>query len=171
MTIFQEKALNSSMLSEREVQIILAIQGDIPITAKPFEDMAKNMGISEETFLETLKSLCDRGVIRRLGATLKHQNSGFAANAMIAWQVAEDRVEAVGNIMSGFREVSHCYRRDPKPDWPYNLYTMVHAKSEESCLETARKMAKKAGLETFKPLFSRRELKKTSMKYFASDVC
>jgi siroheme decarboxylase len=157
------------MLSELEIQVIKSVQEDIPVTPKPFEDMAKNLGISEEKFLEILRGLCTRGVIRRLGATLRHQNSGFAANAMIAWQVDEDRVEDVGNIMAGFREVSHCYRRDPKPAWPYNLYTMVHAQSEEACLETARKISKKTGVSTFKPLFSRQELKKTSMKYFASD--
>jgi DNA-binding Lrp family transcriptional regulator len=70
---------------------------------------------------------------------LRHQKSGFQANAMTAWQVDEDRIEAVGKIMASFREVSHCYRRDPADGWPYNLYTMIHGKSEADCRNTARK--------------------------------
>jgi DNA-binding Lrp family transcriptional regulator len=155
------------MLSELEIHVIKAVQEDIPIIPRPFEALAKSLEISEERFLEILQDLCDRGVIRRLGATLKHQNSGFKANAMIAWRVAEDRVEAVGSIMAGFREVSHCYRRNPAPDWPFNLYTMVHARSEEACLEIGRKISEKTGVSEYKLLFSRQELKKTSMKYFA----
>jgi DNA-binding Lrp family transcriptional regulator len=157
------------MLSKLEIQVIKAVQEDIPVIPRPFEAMAKSLEISEERFLEILRDLCNRGVIRRLGATLKHQNSGFKANAMVAWQVAENRVEAVGAIMAGFREVSHCYRRNPASNWPFNLYTMVHAKSEEACLEIARKISEKTGVLDYKLLFSRRELKKTSMKYFATN--
>ena len=157
------------MLTELEKKVILAVQEDIPVVDRPFLEMAKNIGISEAEFLSILQGLCDRGVIRRLGATLRHQKSGFKANAMIAWQVDEDKVSTVGEIMSSFSEVSHCYSRDPKPDWPYNFYTMVHAHDEASCLETARKMAQKAGVNRYTALFSQKELKKTSMKYFALD--
>jgi DNA-binding Lrp family transcriptional regulator len=157
------------MLTELEKQVIKAVQEDIPVTRRPFLKMAQNLGISEERFLEVLQNLCDQGIIRRLGATLRHQQSGFTANAMVAWRVDEDRVARVGRIMASFPEVSHCYRRDPKPDWPYNLYTMIHARDEVACLETARKMAQKTGVDTYTLLFSKKELKKTSMKYFALD--
>ena len=105
-------------------------------------------------------------MIRRFGATLRHQKSGFQANAMTAWQVDEARIEEVGRIMAAFRAVSHCYRRDPAEDWPYNLYTMIHGRSEDDCRETARRIAEKAGVTTYQLLFSRRELKKISMTYF-----
>jgi DNA-binding Lrp family transcriptional regulator len=71
--------------------------------------------------------------------------------------------------MSSFREVSHCYRRNPTPQWPYNLYTMIHGQNEEACVKTARRMAKKAHVSTYTLLFSQRELKKTSMQYFPSE--
>lgn len=154
------------MLTDIEKRVIAAIQGDIPIVARPYEVLADAIGISEETLIETLTRLTERGVIRRFGATLRHQKSGFAANAMTAWQVPEERIEAVGKIMAGFRAVSHCYRRDPAEGWPYNLYTMIHGKSEADCRETARKMAAKAGVDTYQLLFSKRELKKISMTYF-----
>ena len=154
------------MLSEREKKVITAVQGDIPVTERPYRQMAEEIGISEEEFTRTLAELCRQGVIRRFGATLRHQKSGFTANAMVAWQVAEDQVQAAGRRLAGFDAVSHCYRRDPGPGWPYNLYTMVHAPSEEECLDTTRRMAAAAGLDNYTVLFSRKELKKTSMQYF-----
>jgi DNA-binding Lrp family transcriptional regulator len=154
------------MLTDLEKRVIASIQGDIDITERPYRRIAAQLGISEETLLETLQDLCQRGVIRRFGATLKHQKSGYAANAMVAWQVDEARVPEVGKLLAGFRAVSHCYRRNPTGQWPYNLYTMVHGRDEAACRETARRMSEKAGVDTYILLFSRRELKKTSMRYF-----
>ncbi|MGD9006479.1 MAG: Lrp/AsnC family transcriptional regulator [Desulfobacteraceae bacterium] len=154
------------MLTTLEKQVIAAIQGDMPITERPYERIAEALKIDESLLLQTLDDLVQRGVMRRFGATLRHQKSGFKANAMTAWRVDEDRIDAVGKIMAGFKEVSHCYRRDPKPDWPYNLYTMIHGLDEQHCREAAAKMAAKADVDDYCLLFSRREFKKTSMKYF-----
>ena len=156
------------MLTELEKKIIASIQEDIPIISRPYLEISKKLKISEETLLKTLKDLCDRGVIRRFGATIRHQKSGFAANAMVAWIVDEKRIEEVGEKMSSFKEVSHCYRRNPTDEWPYNLYTMVHANNEDACREIARTMSSKTRVENYKLLFSQRELKKTSMKYFTA---
>ena len=156
------------MITEIEKKIIAAIQGDIPITERPYLAISKEIGVDEETLLNMLQHLVKTGVIRRFGATLRHQKSGFKANAMVAWLVDEDRITDVGEMMAGFKEVSHCYQRSPAKDWPYNLYTMIHALSEESCRNIARKMSEKANVNEYSLLFSRRELKKTSMKYFAA---
>lgn len=157
------------MLTDIEKIVAAAVQSDIPITRRPFHELAKQTGIDEQRFVEILDNLYKRGVIRRLGATIRHQKSGFNANAMVAWQVDESRIDEVGLVMASFEEVSHCYRRNPKGDWPYNLYTMVHARDALSCMETARKMAQKARVDRFTLLFSRKELKKTSMAYFSMD--
>ncbi|MFZ0611444.1 MAG: Lrp/AsnC family transcriptional regulator [Desulfobacterales bacterium] len=154
------------MLTDIEKRVIAAIQGDIAVTGRPYRRIAESLDIPEDRLLEILRDLCDRGVIRRFGATIRHQKSGFTANAMVAWRVEEERIETVGRIMAGFRQVSHCYRRNPTGDWPYNLYTMVHARNEATCHETARKMAEKSAVTDYALLFSRRELKKTSMRYF-----
>ena len=156
------------MLTELEKKIIASIQGDIPVTSRPYLEISKKLKISEETLLKTLKDLCDRGVIRRFGATIRHQKSGFAANAMVAWIVDEKRIEEVGEKMSSFKEVSHCYRRNPTYEWPYNLYTMVHANNKDTCREIAKTMSSETSVENYKLLFSQRELKKTSMKYFTA---
>ena len=158
-----------NVLTELEKKLIASIQEDIAVTERPYLDMAVKLGISEETLLESLQSLCERGFIRRFGATLRHQKTGFTANAMAAWQVGEDRIDEVGNKMASFRQVSHCYRRNPTKGWPYNLYTMIHANDKAACRQTARKMSQAASVEKYSLLFSRRELKKTSMVYFPSD--
>ena len=157
------------MLAELDKRIIALIQGDIPITERPYLEIAERLGISEEILLERLNKLCDEGVIRRFGATLRHQKSGYEANAMVAWQVDESDIDAVGEKVASFRAVSHCYRRNPKDDWPYNLYTMIHAKDEASCWEIARNISAETSINNYTLLFSREELKKTSMEYFPMD--
>ena len=157
------------MLTDLEKKIIASIQEDMAITERPYLEISEKVGITEEKLLENLQSLCERGIIRRFGATLRHQKTGFTANAMAAWQVDENRVEEVGNRLASFKQVSHCYRRNPTQDWPFNIYTMIHASDEESCRQTARNMSQEAGVENYSLLFSRRELKKTSMVYFPSD--
>lgn len=157
------------MLTELDKKIIASIQEDIAVCERPYLSISEKLGISEDVLLETLQRLCDRGFIRRFGATLRHQKTGFTANAMAAWKVDEDRIEKVGAKMAAFRQVSHCYRRNPTKEWPYNLYTMIHANDEESCRETAYKMSQATSVDIYTLLFSRRELKKTSMVYFPSD--
>ncbi len=161
--------INQAMRNKTEQKVIAAIQGDIPITARPYRELAGRVGMTETAFLEILEGLRAQGIIRRFGATLRHQKSGYAANAMGAWQVPEDRIEAVGERMAVCRQISHCYRRNPNADWPYNLYTMIHAESPEACWEIAREMSRETGVADYTLLFSLRELKKTSMTYFAID--
>lgn len=157
------------MLTKIEKTILASIQEDIAVTARPYLTIAKKLGVTEKVFLETLQRLCDRGIVRRYGATLRHQKTGYTANAMAAWQVDEDRIDQVGSKMASFREVSHCYRRNPTDRWPYNLYTMIHASDEDACRQTAQMMAAATSVENYTLLFSRRELKKTSMVYFPSE--
>jgi DNA-binding Lrp family transcriptional regulator len=157
------------MLTELEKRIIASIQKDMPVVERPYLKIAQDLGISETELLENLKALYERGVIRRFGATLRHQRAGFKANAMVAWKVDENRIEDVGQKMASFAQVSHCYRRNPTEAWPYNLYTMVHAKDEQACREIARQMSHVTSVKDYSLLFSREELKKTSMVYFPSD--
>ncbi|MCG8470645.1 MAG: Lrp/AsnC family transcriptional regulator [Desulfobacterales bacterium] len=153
-------------LSDDEKRVISAIQGDIPVCSHPYKELAGSLGMSEAGFLAVLEGLDKKGLIRRFGATLRHQKSGFTSNAMVAWRVEEERVSDVGETMASFKEVSHCYRRDPADAWPYNVYTMVHATSREACLEIASRISQKTGVSEYKVLFSKKELKKTSMTYF-----
>ncbi len=156
-----------TMLTTVEKKIIASLQGTIPITPRPFLELANEIGISEEDYLDVVSSLSERGIIRRFGATLKHQNSGFKSNAMVAWKVDEERVQDVGKTMASFDEVTHCYRRNPAPTWPYNLYTMVHGPDEDTCHAIAARISDSTGVNDYLLLFSTKELKKTSMNYFS----
>lgn len=155
------------MLTELEKKIIASIQGDIPVAERPYQIMADKLGISEEKFIELLKNLSEKKFIRRFGATLRHQQSGFAANAMVAWNVDSNKADEAGKIMASFVEVSHCYKRVRNKEWPYNLYTMIHAADKESCYEIACEISEATNIKDYKILFSVREFKKISMRYFS----
>ncbi len=154
------------MIDELDKKIINLIQHDLPLDKRPFALMAEKVGVSEEAFIERVMRLKQRGIIRRFGATLRHQEAGFSSNAMVAWVVPDDRVEDTGKILTHFREVTHCYQRSPQKDWHYNLYTMIHANTRKQCYRIAERMAQTIGIEEFILLFSEKEFKKTSMEYF-----
>jgi len=154
------------MLDDLDKKIIALIQGDLPLTAQPYAELAQKIGIAEELLLERIRNLKTQGIIRRFGASLRHQKAGFIANAMIAWQVPEQKIEETGASMAQYKEVSHCYQRITHPDWPYNLYTMVHGNDEEACRQIAQKIALKTGIKDYVLLFSEKEFKKTSMRFF-----
>jgi DNA-binding Lrp family transcriptional regulator len=154
------------MIDELDKKVISLLQGDLPLNPRPFSVMAEKIGITEEEFVARVKALNERGIMRRFGATLRHQEAGFSSNAMIAWLVPDHRVDAIGKTLAQFREVTHCYRRRPQKDWPYNLYTMVHGTSREQCYKLAERMSLSVSIEEYLLLFSEKEFKKTSMEYF-----
>lgn len=154
------------MINELEKKIINLIQGDLPVDPRPFAVLAERLGISESMLLAEIRKLNERGIIRRFGATLRHQEAGFSSNAMVVWRVPEERLEEVGRAIAGFKEVTHCYQREPQKDWPYNLYSMVHGANQEDCHEIARRLSRKVGIGDYTLLFSEKEFKKTSMEYF-----
>jgi siroheme decarboxylase len=154
------------MIDELDKKIIGFLQKDIPVEPVPYKILADQLGISEDEVLSRIMVMVNEGVIRRLGATLYHQEAGFNANAMVAWIVPEEEVDKIGLVMAGFREVTHCYHRRPQRDWRYNLFTMIHGESREECHEIARKISEKTGVNDYSLLFSEKEFKKTSMEYF-----
>ena len=154
------------MLDDLERRIIHHLQGDLPLTARPFAVLAGEIGISEEELLERIKLQKEQGILRRFGVTLDHQLAGFKANAMVAWYVPEDKIEEIGPLMASFKEVSHCYQRRVQGKWRYNLFTMVHGKSKKDCQGIARRIAENTGIKDYVLLLTLREYKKTSPKYF-----
>ncbi len=160
------------MLSDLEKRVILALQRDLDITPDPFLELASQLETPEAEVLAVIRRLMETGYIRRFGATLRHQQSGFAANALVAWVIPGDRITEIGKKMAAYREVSHCYFRkpaNPAASWPYNLYTMVHGRTPEDCILTAARMAAETGMDTYEMLFSETELKKTTMRYFREE--
>ena len=154
------------MIDELDKKIINLIQGDLPLDQRPFAVMARKIGISEGECVRRIIDLKKRGIIRRFGATLRHQEAGFSSNAMVAWLIPDDRVKETGEILARFREVTHCYQRKPQKDWQYNLYTMIHGSDPDECNRIAERMSRAAGTDDYALLFSEKEFKKTSMEYF-----
>jgi DNA-binding Lrp family transcriptional regulator len=157
------------MLTDLEKQVILALQRDLEITPQPFQELAERAGASEAEVLAAIRSLKDKGYIRRFGATLRHQLSGFEANALVVWIIPEDRLSRLGRQLANHRAVTHCYARRPAPDWPFNLYTMIHGKDPEEITRIATEMASEVGVADYDILYSEAELKKTTMRYFRDD--
>jgi len=154
------------MIEELEKKIIRYLQGDLTVTLRPFASLADKIGIREEDLLEKTQMLKEQGILRGVGATLRHQLAGFHTNAMVAWRVPENKVEKSGNLMAGFREVSHCYQRRIQGEWKYNLFTMIHGKNEKDCEHIAKKIADMVEINEYVVLLSLKEYKKTSPKYF-----
>ncbi|GFK93027.1 hypothetical protein NNJEOMEG_00856 [Fundidesulfovibrio magnetotacticus] len=152
--------------SEVERRILSIVQGDLPDGPEPFAEVARMAGASLEQVLDLIRGMKERGEIRRFGATLRHQKAGYGSNAMVAWFVDPEDMERMGAFFAARPEISHCYHRVNCMDWPYNLYTMVHAKSRQACDETVAELARLSGLDEYDVLESRREFKKTSMRYF-----
>lgn len=153
-------------LTELDREILKRVQGTLPDSATPYADIAAAVGTDEAHVVSLLARMVETGEIRRFGATLKHQKAGYGANVMVAWFVEEEDVDRVGAIMAQRPEISHCYHRVTCMDWPYNLYTMIHGRSPEDCQTVVTALSQATGLDDFAMLFSLKELKKVSMRYF-----
>ncbi|MDO5537340.1 MAG: siroheme decarboxylase subunit beta [Desulfovibrionaceae bacterium] len=150
-----------------ESAVLRIVQKDLPDSLTPYADIAREAGTTEEAVLELLRSLKEEGVIRRFGASIKHQRAGWASNAMVAWIVKGRDVDELGKSAAAHANVSHCYYRPSSAeDWPYELYTMVHGRSDEEVAAVTGELRETLGLEEFRVLTSIRELKKISPTYF-----
>ncbi len=147
-------------------QIIIMLQGDIPLAPRPFAVLARRLDIDEQEVIQRIKRLKEDGIIRRYGAVLRHRKVGYVHNAMVAWNVNNDNADLHGEYFSSYKEVSHCYLRKTPPDFPYNLFTMIHCKSSDHLQELLHDMSAKTGIKDFLVIKSLKELKKTSMRYF-----
>lgn len=154
--------------TREESDILRIVQADLPDTLTPYADIAAQTGTTEDKVIGLLQSLKDEGVIRRFGASIKHQRTGWNVNAMVAWVVpAGADVDSIGKKAAEHGHVSHCYYRPSSADdWRYELYTMVHARSQEECGEVIAQLHEITGLEDYFVLTSIRELKKISPTYF-----
>ncbi|WP_285906690.1 Lrp/AsnC family transcriptional regulator [Pseudodesulfovibrio pelocollis] len=146
---------------------ILALAGtDLPDTEQPFLSIAEQAGVDEQTVIDLLADLKKRKIIRRFGATLRHQKAGYGHNAMVAWRVSPERADEVGEIFAARPEISHCYIRRTYPEWTYNVYTMIHGERPGQTDEVVAELEKITGIDDHCTLKSLKELKKTSMVYF-----
>ena len=155
------------MMDEIDRQLVLATQGGLPLVARPYASLAEPLGLSETEVMRRLQGLLATGVIRRIGAVPNHYAIGWTANGMTVWDVADARVDELGERIGALPFVTHCYRRPRAlPAWPYNLFAMVHGASREECAAKADEIRRLLGEDCRASdiLYSSRILKKTGLR-------
>ena len=150
-----------------ELTILRIVQSDLPDSLTPYADIARKAGVDEAEVIAFLARLKHEGAIRRFGASIKHQKTGWTHNVMVAWRVDEALADAAGEVAATHPNISHCYYRPSStPDWPYAFFTMIHGRSAEECQDVIESLRRATVLDEYAALESLKELKKTSMTYF-----
>jgi DNA-binding Lrp family transcriptional regulator len=155
--------------TEQDKDFIRELQKNMEIIDEPFVKAANNLGLTENELFEKMKHYEDNGVMRRFAAILRHRQVGFTANGMIVWKVPEDRISEVGEKLGSFPQVSHCYERPTYSDWPYNVFSMIHCKTQDEANDMAKTIQDLINVDDYRILFSTREFKKTRVEYFVEN--
>ncbi len=153
-------------LSEKDRAIIRRLQEGLPLTERPFAQIADELDIPEDVLLQIVNAWVDERIIRRFGAVVNHRKLGYSANGMAVFNVPPDRLDEVGQAVAQRREVSHCYQRPPMPGFDYNLYAMVHGQTVRQVQLVVDELVADLALNDHVILYSTVEFKKKSMAYF-----
>jgi DNA-binding Lrp family transcriptional regulator len=150
--------------------LIRLTQAGLPLVPQPYRDLGDAIGIGEDEVILRTRRMLDRGVIRRIAAVPNHYALGYRANGMSVWDVPDERADEMGRAVGALPFVTHCYRR-PRylPDWPYNLFAMVHGQTRAEVAEKVAAIEALIGPECrgHEVLYSTRILKKTGLRIAA----
>lgn len=155
------------LLDDIDRRIIQATQAGLPLTTRPYSSIADQTGTTEAEVMRRMQRMLELGIIRRIGAVPNHYALGYRANGMTVWDVADEHIDELGAKVGQLEFVTHCYQRPRHlPDWPYNLFAMVHGKSREEVEAMARTIAELLGDANRGNdiLYSSRILKKTGLR-------
>ena len=156
-------------LNDDDIRAIRALQMDMPLVTHPFAEEAATVGMSEDELLSYAHKFLNDGRMRRCAAILRHRRAGFLANGMGVWKMPEEDAVELGYRIASFPQVTHCYQRPVYEDWPYRVFSMVHARTEEKVREVIQNISAETGLREYDILFSTREFKKTRVPYFTGE--
>jgi len=154
-------------LDEIDRRIIVATQQGLPLTAEPYEDIAHSIGISVTETITRMRRMLENGIIRRVGVVPNHYALGYTSNGMTVWNVPDEHATELGKKIGDLPFVSHCYRRPRHlPDWPYNLFAMVHGRNRTETEEQISAISQLLGQDDLghAVLYSTRILKKTGLR-------
>ncbi len=163
-----KREAKSDSIDELDRQIIIATQSGLPLVPRPYDLLAEQLGVSSTQLKQRIRRMQEAGIIRRIGALPNHYALGYQANGMSVWDVPDDRIDRLGEKVGALEFVSHCYHRPRRlPDWPYNLFAMVHAQRREQALLYVAQIAALLGSDNrgHEVLFSTRILKKTGLRF------
>ena len=130
-------------LSQQELKLVAAMQGGLPLVSRPYAAIGERAGMTEGEVIDQLARWQEDGTIRRFGVIVRHHELGYRANAMVVWNIPDEKVKAVGQLFGSQSFVTLCYQRPRRqPDWPYNLFCMIHGQDRELVLSHVRQLAK-----------------------------
>jgi DNA-binding Lrp family transcriptional regulator len=154
-------------IDETDRRLIRATQGGLPLSVEPYAEVAEALDLTPEEVVARLRRMLSDGIVRRVGAVPNHYALGYRANGMSVWDVLDTRVEERGRQIGDLPFVSHCYRRPRRlPDWPYNLFAMVHGRDRNEVEAKVVQIAALLGPDSrgHDVLYSSRILKKTGLR-------
>ena len=160
------------MLNTFDRQLMQATQAGLPLVPRPYDALAGQLGVEAPQVRERLEGMLREGLIRRIGAVPNHYRLGYTANGMTVWDVDDALVDELGEKVGALDFVSHCYRRPRAlPDWPYNLFAMVHGHTrpevERHALQIQCLLAEASRGQDI--LYSSRILKKTGLRLSSTE--
>ena len=159
----------TSLLNDLQaLQLRRLLEAGLPLAARPYQVLAERIGASEEAVLNQVRNWSESGLFRRVGLVLKHRAMGFRANAMLVMNIPDDQVDEVGRKLGQAAGVNLCYQRPRRlPDWPYNLFCMVHGREREQVCRLIGEMLAEHGLSDVphQLLFSTRAFKQCGGRY------
>jgi DNA-binding Lrp family transcriptional regulator len=120
-------------LDETDLAIMRATQAGLPLSPQPYRVIAEQLDMTAEIVMERMAAMQKQGIIRRIGAVPNHYKLGYRFNGMTVWSIPDKKIDELGRKIGQLDFVSHCYHRPRQlPEWPYNLFAMVHGKSQEA---------------------------------------
>jgi DNA-binding Lrp family transcriptional regulator len=156
------------VLSDDDFRLIAGIQQGLPISSRPYAEVGEQLGMSEAEVISRIEALQKNGIIKRLGIVVRHHELGYTANAMVVWDVPDERVDQVGEQLGSQPCVTLCYQRPRRlPEWRYNLFCMIHGRKRETVLEHIDSIIAAQKLQDIphKVLFSGTRYKQRGAKY------
>lgn len=157
-------------LTEREIEFVRLLQKDLPLHPRPFEALARPTGASADELLEAARTFRSRQQLRRFGAIVPTRRAPFSASVMGVWRVPAEEADAFGAEMAANKSVSQCYLRPTYPDWPYNIFTIVHGRSVDECESILAELSSNSGVSEMQALFPVKEFKRTRLAFFSPDT-
>jgi len=159
--------MDTNDLAQLDRRIVLATQAGLPLDARPYHWLASELGVEPDVLMDRFRVMLDEGRIRRIGVVPNHYRLGYSANGMSVWDVPDEDIKAIGKQIGELDIVSHCYHRPRHlPNWPYNLFAMLHGHSQEEVRNKVEQIAQLLGDKARRHdvLFSTRILKKTGLR-------
>ncbi|HEC17586.1 MAG TPA: Lrp/AsnC family transcriptional regulator [Sedimenticola sp.] len=156
------------VLTEPDRRLIAAIQGGLPLVSHPYAEIGRRIGMTEEQVLERIGRMQESGIIKRFGVVVRHHELGYRANAMVVWDAPDGRSAEIGEALGAQACVTLCYQRPRRlPDWPYNLFCMIHGRNRETVLAQVERMVAELGLDDIPRdiLFSGQRFKQRGARY------